>query len=68
MENRTAYRLLVRKPEGKRLLRRPRLRWVNNINMDIREIEWDGINWIDLARDGDPWKALVNTVINRRVP
>jgi hypothetical protein len=50
---RNAYRILVGKPEGKRPLRRPRCRWVDNIKMDLREIEWDGVDWIDLTQDGD---------------
>jgi hypothetical protein len=56
------------KPEGKRPLRRPRRRWVNKIEMDLREIGWDGIDWIDLAQDRDYRRALVNTVTNFRVP
>jgi hypothetical protein len=56
------------KPEGKRQLGRPRRRWVENIKMDLREIGWDGMDWIDLAQDRDQWKALVNTVMNLRVP
>jgi hypothetical protein len=66
-EKRTAYRILVGKPEGERPLGRPRRRLVDNIKMDLREIEWDGIDWIDLAQDRDQWKALVNTVMNLRV-
>jgi hypothetical protein len=50
-ETRNAYRILVGKPEGKRPLRRPRRRWVDNIKMDLRAIEWDSMNWIDLAQD-----------------
>jgi hypothetical protein len=53
-EKRNAYRILVRKPEGKRPLGRPRRKWVDNIKMDLREIEWDGMDWIDLAQDRDP--------------
>jgi hypothetical protein len=49
-EKRNAYRILMGKPEGKRPLGRPRRRWVDNIKMDVREIRWDGMNWIDLAR------------------
>jgi hypothetical protein len=49
-ERRNAYRILVGKPEGKRPLGRPRRRWVDNIKMDLREIGWDGIDWIDLAQ------------------
>jgi hypothetical protein len=50
-ERRTAYRILAGKPEGRKPLGRPRRRWVDNIKMDLREIEWDGIEWIDLAYD-----------------
>jgi hypothetical protein len=63
-----AYRILVGKPKGKRPLRRPRRRLVDNIKMDLREIGWDGMDCIDLARDRDQWRALVNTVTNLRVP
>jgi hypothetical protein len=63
-----AYRILVGKPEGKRPLGRPTRRWMDNIKMDLRDIRWDGMNWIDLAQDRDQWKALVNTVMNLRVP
>jgi hypothetical protein len=56
------------KPEGKQPLGRPRRRWVDNIKMDLREIGWDGMNWIDLAQDMDQWRDLVNTVMNIRVP
>jgi hypothetical protein len=62
------YRLLVGKPEGKRPLGRPRCRWVDNIKMDLRDIGWGGVNWIDLAQDRDKWIALVNAVMNLRVP
>jgi hypothetical protein len=61
-------RILVGKPEGKRPLERPRRRCEDNIKMDLREIGWGGMDWIDLARDRDQWRALVNTVMNRRVP
>jgi hypothetical protein len=67
-ETRNAYRILVRKPEGNRQLGRPIRRWVGNIKMDLRETEWDGIDWIDLAHNRDQWSALVNTVMNLRVP
>jgi hypothetical protein len=43
-------------------------RWVDNIKIDLREIGWDGMDWIDLAQDRDQWRALVNTVMNLRVP
>jgi hypothetical protein len=67
-EKRNAYRILVRKSECKRPLGRPRRRWVDNIKMDLREIGWNGMNWIDLAQDRVQWRALVNTVMNLRVP
>jgi hypothetical protein len=67
-EKRNAYRILVGKPDGKRPLGRPRCRWVNNIKMDLRAIGWDGMDWIDLAQDRDQWRALVNMVMNLRVP
>jgi hypothetical protein len=67
-EKRNAYRILVEKPEGKRPRGRPRRRWVNNMIMDLREIGWDCMDCIDLAQDRDQWRALVNTVMNLRVP
>jgi hypothetical protein len=67
-EKRNAYRILVGTPEGKRSLGRPRRRWVDNIKMDLREIVWDGMELIDMAKDRDQWRALVNTVMNLRVP
>jgi hypothetical protein len=63
-----AYRILVGKPEGKRPLGRPRRRWVDNIKIHVREIGWDGMDWLDLARDRGQCRALVNTVMNLRVP
>jgi hypothetical protein len=65
---RNAYRILVGNPEGKRPLGRPKRRWMDNIKMDLREIGWDGMDWIDLAQNRDRWRALVNTVMNLRVP
>jgi hypothetical protein len=62
-EKRNSYRILVGKPEGKRPLGRPRRRWVDNIKMDLIEIEW-----MDMAQDRDQTRALVNTVLNLRVP
>jgi hypothetical protein len=59
--------MLVGKPEGKRPLGRSRCRWVDNIRMDLREIEWDGVDLIAVAQDRDQWRALVNTVLNPRV-
>jgi hypothetical protein len=67
-ETKNAYRILVGKPEGKRPLRRPRRRWMDDIKIDPREIELDGVDWIDLAEDRDQWMALVNTVMNLRIP
>jgi hypothetical protein len=67
-ETRNAYRILVGKPEGKRPLGRPRRRWVDNIKMDLTEIGWDGRDWIELAQDRNQWRALVNTVMNPRIP
>jgi hypothetical protein len=61
-EMRNAYRILVGKPKGKRPLGRPRHRWVDNIEMDLRETGWDVVDWIDMAQDTDQWRALVNTV------
>jgi hypothetical protein len=52
----------------KRLLGRPRRKWVDNIIIDLREIGWDGMGWIDLVQDRDQWRVLVNTVMNFRVP
>jgi hypothetical protein len=57
----------VGKPEGKRPLGRPRRRWEYNIRMDVREIGWGGMDWIDLAQDRDGWRAHTNTVMNLRV-
>jgi hypothetical protein len=62
------YRILMGKPEGKRPLGRPRRRWVDNIKIELREIGWDGMDWIDLSQDRNQWRALVNTVIKLRVP
>jgi hypothetical protein len=67
-ENRNAYRILVGKPEGKRPLGRPIHRWLDNIKMDLREIGWGSMGWIDLAQEMDQWRAFVNTVMNLRVP
>jgi hypothetical protein len=67
-KKRNACRILEGKSEGKRPLRRPRRRWVNNIKMHLREIDSDITDWIDLAQDRDHWRALVNAVINLRVP
>jgi hypothetical protein len=58
----------VRKPDGKRPPGRPRLMWIHNIKMNLREIGWDGADWIDMAQNRDRWRAVVNTVLNLRVP
>jgi hypothetical protein len=67
-ENRNAYKILVGNPEGKRPLGRPRRRWVDNMKMDLREIGWDSINWIDLGQGRYQCRALMNMVMNLRVP
>jgi hypothetical protein len=67
-ETRNAYRILVGKPEGKRPLRRPRGRCVDNTKIELREEERDGMDWNNLAQDRDRWRALVNTVMNLRAP
>jgi hypothetical protein len=58
----------VVKPEGKIPLGRPRRRWVDNIKMDLREIGWDGVDWVDMPQDRDQWRALVDMALNFRVP
>jgi hypothetical protein len=65
-ERRVVYRVLVRKPEGKRPLGRPRRRWEDNIKMDLQEV--GGMDWIELAPDRNRWRALVTAVMNLRVP
>jgi hypothetical protein len=67
-ETRNAYRILAGKPEGTRPVGRPRRRWVDNIKINLREIRCDGMDWIHLDRGRDQWRALVNTVMNLRVP
>jgi hypothetical protein len=62
------YRLLIRKPEGKRPLGRPRRRWMDNIKMDLLEIGLSVVDWIGVAQDRYRWRALVNTLMNLRVP
>jgi hypothetical protein len=63
-----AYRLLAENPEGKRPLGRPRRRWVDNIRMDLGEVKWGDMDWISLAQDRNRGRALVNSVLNLRVP
>jgi hypothetical protein len=67
-EKRNAYRILVRKPEGKKPLGRPRRRLVDNIRMDLGEVKWGDVDWIGLAQNRNSWRALVNSVLNLRVP
>jgi hypothetical protein len=67
-EKRNAYRLLVENPEGKRPLGRPRRRWVDNIRIDLGEVGWGDVDWIGLAQDRNRWRAVVNSVLNLRVP
>jgi hypothetical protein len=62
-EGRGAYRVLVGRPLG-----RPRCRWEDNIKMDLKEVGWGGMDWIDMAQDRDRWRALVSAVMNLRVP
>ena len=67
-ERRGVYRVLVGKPEGKKPLCRPSLRWEDNIKLDLQKVGCGGMDWIDLAEDGDRWWALVNAVMKLRVP
>jgi hypothetical protein len=67
-EKMNVYRLLVGKPEGKRPLGRPRRGWIDTIKKDLLEIGVNVVNWIDLAQDRYRWRALVNSVMNFRVP
>jgi len=67
-ERRVVYRVLVGKPEGKKPLGRPRRRWEDNIKMNLQEVGCGGMDWIELAEDRGRWRALVNAVINLRVP
>ena len=62
------YWVLVGKPEGKRPFGRPRRRWEDNIKMDLQEVGCGAMDWIELAQDRDRWRALVNAVMNLRVP
>jgi hypothetical protein len=64
---RNSYRILLGKSEGKRLLETRRHRWVDNIKMDLKEIGWGGMDWIDVAQDRGQWRTLVNTVMEPSV-
>jgi hypothetical protein len=66
-EDRNVYRVLMGKPEGKRPLGRPRRRWKDGIRLDLRELGWGSVGWIQVAQDRDLWRALVNMVMNLRV-
>ena len=67
-KRRGAFRLLVGKPEKRRPLGRPMHRWEDNIKTDLREVEWGGLDWIDVTGDRERWRAVVNSVMNFRVP
>ena len=67
-EGRGVHKVLVVKPEGKRPLGRPRLRWEYNIKMDLEEVGRGCVDWMELAKDRDSWRSLVSTVMNFRVP
>jgi hypothetical protein len=67
-EIRGVYRVLLRKPEGKRPLERPRRRWADSFKMDMQGVGCGGMDWIELAYDRYRWRALVNAVMNLRVP
>jgi hypothetical protein len=67
-EERNMYRLLVGKPKGKKPLGSPKHRRLNNIMIDLEETAWGGVDWIGLAQDRDRWRAIVNSVLNLRVP
>jgi len=67
-ERRGVYRVLVGKPEGKRPLGRPMRRWEDNIKMGLQRVGCEGMDWIELAQDRDRWRAVVNAVMNFRIP
>jgi hypothetical protein len=65
---RNAYRLLLGKPEGRKPLGKPRRRWMDDIRMDPGQVEWRNVDWIGVAQNRNSWRALVNAVLNFRVP
>jgi hypothetical protein len=65
---RGTYRILVGRPERRRPLGRPRRRWEYNIKIDLQEVGWEDMDWIDMAQDRDRWRALVSAVMKLRVP
>jgi hypothetical protein len=65
---RNAYNILFGKLEGKRPLRRPKHKWEDNVRMDLREIGWEGVDWMHLAEDGDQCQDVVNVLMNFQVP
>jgi hypothetical protein len=67
-EKRNAYTLLLRTPKERRPIGRSRRRWEDNIQMHLGEIGWNGVDWLGLAQDRDKWRALVNVIMNLRVP
>jgi hypothetical protein len=67
-EEENAYRLLAGNPDGKKPLGKPRRKWVDNIRMDLGEVGWGNLGWIGLAQDRNRWRAVVNSVLNLRVP
>jgi hypothetical protein len=67
-DKRNAYRLFLGKQEGNRPLGKPRRRWVDNIRMDLGEVGWGDVDWIGLVQDRNRWRAVVNSVLNLRVP
>jgi hypothetical protein len=65
---RNACKILIERPEGNKLLGRPRRRWQDNTRMDLAEIRWEGVDYIHLVQDRDQWRTPLETVMNLRVP